>query len=158
MNQGVRAFALRGLITLFVVACSGAPPYLAVLEADPMASYEAEELELFNVIRIPYREDGFITGGDSGPHHLRQFKVTQREAAEALASAVAVAEANNWVGESDLMPDPTEERFIAAKDLGVGRGRLTIVVDRDPEEFDDPNVAVLTISLAFSGLSDPEDN
>lgn len=123
-----------------------------------MASYEAEGLELFNVIRRPYEDNGFITGGDSAPIHLKQFKVAKREVPDAFANAVAFAEANNWVGESDLMPDPTEERFVAAKDLGVGRGRLTIVVDRDPEQFDDPDLAVLTIDLAFSGISDPEDN
>ena len=157
MYQRLRTLASCGLITLAVAACSG-DPYLAALEADPMASYEAEELELFNVISEPRVEDQFITGGDSVPWHLRQYEVAQREAADAFADAVAFAEANQWVGESDLMPDPTEERFVGAKDLGVGRGRIFIRVDRDPDEVDDPDLAVLNISLAFSGISDPDDN
>lgn len=123
-----------------------------------MASYEAEELESFNVIRQRRVKDHLFTGGYSVPRNVRQFEVDRSEAAEAWADAVAFAEANGWVGEADLMPDPTEERFVAEKDLGVGRGRLLIAVDRDPDEFDDPDLAVLTINLRFSGISDPEND
>jgi hypothetical protein len=114
-----------------LAGCSGDDTYLPALEADPMASYEADGLELSD--SWEYAQRPRLSGGV--PHQAevgRRYQIEDQSQAEQLVEdAVEFAESEGWEMKQPLEDKP--DFFSGTKELGPGTGELSVfLVAVDP--------------------------
>jgi hypothetical protein len=135
--------AVVGLVT----ACSSDDRFLPALLADPMATYEAEGLVLFDSWE---REEGrnIVTDKPAHAEVGRRYRIQDPVQAEEILARVALfAESEGWRVSPTVSDPPTG--FRAAKQLGPGEARLIVsLVAEDPSGGSDPP-SVLRLVLDF---------
>ncbi len=144
-RSGLRRCRLLLLPAIFMVvsACSNDDTYLPALLADPMASYEADGIELIDRRSQGNREERPFPSSAQVNSFYRILDESQAELV--LERALDSAETGGW----EMSPSPPiPNRFIGYKGLGVGEGRLIIVTAPD----DEGSGQRLHILLGFSSL------
>jgi len=111
------------LVSSGLTACSTDDTYLPALLADPMASYEAEGIELLDRSSQGYRAERPFSQPAQVISVYRILDESRIE--EALEQVVRVAEMSDWNMSEDLQRDLN---FVGYKDLDVGEGRLILNV------------------------------
>jgi hypothetical protein len=135
--------ALVTVVSFLVAGCSSDDTYLPALLADPMASYQAEGLELSD--SWEYAQRGSLLG--SGPRQAevgRTFSIgDQSQAEQLLEDAVEFAESEGWAIRGSLTGRP--DFYRGTKDLPPGSARMSISLGAvDPiREPDGPKQLVL---------------
>jgi hypothetical protein len=135
--------AVVGLVT----ACSSDDRFLPALLADPMASYEAEGIELVRSEETPRGTD-LVTRKPINAEVRRIYGLEQQsEADQVFEDAIAAAEAAGW-DMRDL--GPTESAFggwgiTASKEFDWGPAQLTIGVGQTPGEPDSDILLRITL-------------
>jgi hypothetical protein len=135
------------LIVLSIIACSSDTTYLPALLDDPMASYEAEGLVLFDAWVYAQRPR-FLGGAPVQAEVGRRYRIEdQSQVGQLLQEAVAYAESEGWTMRESLTGRST--LFVGAKELAPGSGKLMIALGpTDP--IDDPDGPIgLAIYLDF---------
>ena len=134
-------FILLGLLS----ACSNDDTYLPALLAEPMASYEADGIELIDRDSQGYRAERPFPQSAQVNSIYRVLDESQAEMV--LQEALASAEGSGW----EMTPSPTiPNRFVGLKELGVGEGRLIVVTAPEEEEGGQR----LHILLGFSSIDE----
>lgn len=137
----------RGLAVLFVlvavivVACSTDDTFLPALLADPMASYQAEGLELSDSWEYP-QGTGFLGSGPDPAEVGRKYRIEDQAQAERLLSdTVEFAESQGW---SMSRPPADKPYFYAGeKELAPGSAKLAVALGaEDPLEDPEGPVAL----------------
>lgn len=146
---------LAAMALWVVAACSSDTTYLPALKADPMASYEAPGLELlerFQQGRTPVLfSDAFRVA-----RIFSEYEIKGEGVDEIFSEVVAAAEASGWVAEEHLMANTPDERFVGAKDFGVGLGRIVIYVSPEEGSVSNTERTRLVISIGFDHLYSAE--
>jgi hypothetical protein len=131
---------------MVVSACSTDDTYLPALLADPMASYEADGIELTDRDSQGYRGQRPFS---QPAQVISVFRIVDDSRAEqALDKAVRFAETNGWEMTEDISRDLN---FQGSKDLVVGEGRL--IVNIGPMDLREPGPErALRMYLDFRSL------
>jgi hypothetical protein len=107
-----------------MVACSSDDTYLPALLADPMASYEAKGLVLFD--SWEHAQRGSFLG--SAPRQAgvgRTYRIEdQSQAKQILGDAVEFAEAEGWAMTQPISDNP--DFYVGTKELVPGSGELSL--------------------------------
>jgi hypothetical protein len=121
---------------LVLVGCTSDDTYLPALEADPMASYGADGLELSDSWEYAYRTR--LGGGvPHQPEVARTYWIEdQSRARQLLEDAVAFAESDGWAMTQPLADSP--DFHIGTKNLGPGTAELNIWLGAE-DPLDDPD-------------------
>jgi hypothetical protein len=142
------------LVAIAAVGCSSDDTYLPVLLADPMASYEAEGIELIDAWE---QAEGHSLVADKPIHAEvgRTFRIVDQDrAVHVLEEAADYAEANGWrlTTIRDSVVVSASSGYGGAKDLGPGDGRLSVALIPD-DPLNDPDwPLVLRIFLDFGSV------
>ena len=132
-------------------ACSPDDTYLPALLADPMASYEAEGLVLFDSWEYRQRSS-FLGSGPRQAEVVRRYRVEdQSQAEEILNEAREVAESEGW-----QIQQESEFAYSGVRELDPGMGRLFLMLQAE-DILDDPDgPRVLAIFLEFDPVPSDE--
>lgn len=134
---------------LMLMACSSDSTYLPALLADPMADYDAGEVELIDSSNVAENRDPFW-GKPVHAEVTRLYQVVADEPDSALSSAVAYAWSVGW----DMTQSATSSSaFVGSKELESGDGRLYIGVGDDPLEEADRGV-LMRVVISFEEQSE----
>jgi len=138
------AFALIGVL---VAGCSSDDTFLPALLADPMASYEADDVRLVRSQERPRGTD-LVTRKPITAQVWRRYELKQHaESDQVFADAMAAAEAAGW----ELRDSgPSESAFggwgtTASKGFDWGPARLTIGVGPTPGESESDILLRITL-------------
>jgi hypothetical protein len=138
---------------LALSACASDTIYLPALVADPMASYEAEGVELVEKHTQEQGETAVI-GGTVVARVILRYEVDEQDAESALADAVAFAGENGWDMSPVPIPGVTDERFVGEKDLSVGLARMILAIDRRDAAPANSGMVGLGITMGFDHLDE----
>ena len=131
-------------VLLGMTACSFDRTYLPALLADPMATYEAEGIELVTAVEEGEGRD-IIMDLPTHAHVWRMYRIEdQTQVASLLAEAVAYAEAQGW-----RMQKESDREYRGAREMEPGIGRLHLSTPAFDVLNDPDGPRGLSISLDF---------
>jgi hypothetical protein len=146
-GAGLRATGALVCLLLVLVGCTSDDTYLPALEADPMASYEADGLELSDSWEYAYRTR--LGGGvPHQPEVARTYRIEdQSQARQLLEDAVAFAVSEGWEMTQPLTNRP--DFYSGTKELGPGTGELGVWLGAEDPLHDPDGPRRLKILLEY---------
>ena len=135
------------LLLVAIPACSRDHTYLPALLANPMASYQADGIELIDSSEQGEGTD-IVLAMPTNAEVVRRYRIEdQSRTAEVLSDAVAFSESVGW-----RMQRESDSAYLGALDLDVGPGRIHLSTTAEEVLTDPDGPRVLRIYMDFGSV------